>query len=147
MEETTTVFGGFQSARVRLEAVFEIETNLPAIAQVFRALQAEAGTRVLTRTHGEGIVRIATRRLNLRPVEARIDHAIKRNFGSHRGAGQRTENGDCSKSLFHLRDLQNKFRKLLKAFAGTRPHFQPPSLFMRRPHSSIRLRNSPTLRQ
>lgn len=46
-----------ESAVVRLEAVFKVEANLVAVAEIFRALQAEAGAGVLTGTHAEAVGR------------------------------------------------------------------------------------------
>ena len=94
-----------ESAVVSLEAVFKVEANLVAVAEIFRALQAEAGAGVLTGTHAEAVGRgLAV--VDLRPVETEVNETIELNVGSESRAGKGTENGDGSERLLeHLHFL------------------------------------------
>lgn len=69
-------------AVVSVEAVFENEADLRAVAEVFRALQAEARTGVLTGLHIKRIDGILTINLVVCVVEAKVGLTVKRNIGS-----------------------------------------------------------------
>ena len=100
---------GAESARVTGEAVFENEAHLVAVAEVFRALQAEAGTGVLARFFRNLVGRDGTV-IEVLIVEAEVDLTVEGNVSSHSRTGKRAENGDSSESLFHLRILQKEIR-------------------------------------
>ena len=87
-----------ESAVVSLEAVFKVEANLVAVAEIFRALQAEAGTGVLTRGHGEAVGR-GRAVVRLRSVETEVNDTVELNVSSESRTCEGTENGDGSERL------------------------------------------------
>ena len=94
---------GLEFAGVSLEAVFELEAHLHAVAEVFRTLDAEAGSGVQTVFHGErvginhGLVEDGDF-VGL-VLEARVDLAVHRNFSGLNGESGSAENGDSDKRL------------------------------------------------
>ena len=93
MEEAAALIKG---TVVSVECVFKHETNRIAVAEVFRTLQAETGTGVLTGGQGEliGLDTIGIFRVG--PVHAEVDETIELNVGSESRAGKGTESGDGS---------------------------------------------------
>ena len=89
-------------AVVTIEAAFELEAHLIAVAEVFRTLQAPAVARIPTGLHIERIDSLFARILRVDVFEAGIESAVKRHVSSHCRAGKSAENGERSKSLFHF---------------------------------------------
>ena len=96
MEEAAALIKG---TVVSVECVFKHETNRIAVAEVFRTLQAETGTGVLTGGQGEliGLDTIGIFRVG--PVHAEVDETIELNVSSESRASKGTENGDSGESL------------------------------------------------
>ena len=89
-------------AVVSVEAVFKDETHLHAVAEVFDALQAEAGAGLHALSHFERIrIGRAVVVVHVRVLETEVDHAVERDIGSHGGAGKSAEHSESSKSLLH----------------------------------------------
>ena len=118
--------GGLEFAGVGLEAVFELEAHLHAVAEVFRTLDAEAGGGVQTVFHGErvgiGHGLVAFGNFIGLELEARVNLAVHRNVGGLNGESGSAENGDSDKRLLeHNLVIQTKgkiWESLLFAWLG-----------------------------
>ena len=98
VEETT---GRLERAIIRLEAVFELEANLQAIAEIFRTLEAEAADGVDAAVKSELVhfeigSRITISDVVVRVHQTSVDNTVHRNLRSHGSAGKSAENGDSS---------------------------------------------------
>ena len=93
-----------ERARIGIETVFKDEAELEAVAEVFRALQAEARAGVLAGHHLERVVRvdILSVAVNVLIVEAVVDQAVERDISGSSGTGKSAEDSESSKSLFHF---------------------------------------------
>ena len=95
-----------ESTRIGLEAVFEIEANLHAVAELFRALDAEAVARIDAAIKAERVSsfgrRITVGLIFVRVHQTGVDHTVHRDIGRKSGTGKRAENGDsCERFLKH----------------------------------------------
>ena len=84
---------------IGVEAVFERETDLEAVAEVFFTLHAEAAGGVLAGAHVELINVFAIALVRGGVAEARVDDAVHRDIGGKGGTGEGAENGDSGESL------------------------------------------------
>ena len=99
-----------EGARAGLEAVFKLEAHRHAVAEVFRAADAEAGGGVCARFHAEGVdfgagaADAVDGRTGFTVLieKARIDDTVHRDLGSHGSAGKSAENGESDKTLLHF---------------------------------------------
>ena len=95
--------GGLEFAGVGLEAVFELEANLHAVAEVFSALDAKTGSGVAARFHGErvgiNLGFVANGDFVGLELKARVDLAVHRDVGGLNGESGSAENGDSDKRL------------------------------------------------
>ena len=100
-----TIAVRIKRAVVRVKTVFEDETNLHAVAEVFRTLDAEAATRVVTGGHLERrfVVNRNTVELivniNVLINETRVDTTVDLDVSSHGGTGEGAEGGDSNQRL------------------------------------------------
>ena len=92
------------SAVIGGKAVFQNKADRQAVAQIFRALEAETGAGRHARFHREAIGGILVRHVDIgmQILQAGIDEAVKLNVRSQSGTGKSAENGDSSQSLFHV---------------------------------------------
>ena len=92
-------------ASVGVKAVFENEADRQAVAEVFRALQAEARTGSHAGLHLEGIrgVDVGHIGVDVGIQKARINDTVELNVSGQSRAGKRAESGDSSQSLFHVK--------------------------------------------
>ena len=93
-----------EGAVIGVEAVFEHKAHLKAVAEVFRALEAEARARVVARGHFECVDGVLVRlvAVGVRVAQAEVNLTVKGDVGSESGAGEGAENSKSSKGLFHL---------------------------------------------
>lgn len=95
--------GGLEFAGVGLEAVFELEAHLHAVAEVFRTLDAEAGGGVATVFHGERVFIdhgvVADGDFTGLVLETQVNLAVHRDVGGLNGESGSAENGDSDKRL------------------------------------------------
>ena len=118
--------GGLEFAGVGLEAVFELEAHLHAVAEVFRTLDAEAGGRVATVFHGERVFidhgLVADGDFTGLVLETQVNLAVHRDVGGLNGESGSAENGDSDKRLLeHNLVIQIKgkiWESLLFAWLG-----------------------------
>ena len=100
-----TILG--ERAVISIEAAFELEADLQAVAEVFNALDAPtgAGVNAALEAEGVGIFRGAVDLLMVRVVveEAVINHAVKRDVSSGSCTGKSAEHRESSKGLLHFR--------------------------------------------
>ena len=96
---------GLECAGIGLEAVFKLEADLEAVAEFFRALQAEAGGGGDAGVHGEVVdvsLGVVSKGL-VRVDEARVDDAEEGHVSSGGIAGGNAENGERGERLLeHL---------------------------------------------
>ena len=96
---------GLECAGIGLEAVFELEADLEAVAEFFRALQAEAGGGGDAGVHGEVVdvsLGVVSKGL-VRVDKARVDDAEEGHISSGGIAGGSAENGERGERLLeHL---------------------------------------------
>ena|GEM_PF-5626895 len=92
-------------AGITIEAAFELEADLIAVAKVFSALQTPAIARIPTSLHIERIVADGitqeTGRLFMEVFKTGIESAVKRHVSGHGRAGKNAENGESGERLFH----------------------------------------------
>ena len=142
---TEEVIVVFQGTVIAVELVFQNETNRQSVAEVFRALKAEAGTGLHTGFHRELVNRInaLTGSVDIHVAaqitNTGIDNTVELNVSSQSGAGESTKNCNSSQSLFHdfyllvlFQDLQGKNWFLQK------PPDRNMSYGLLQRHSSIR---------
>ena len=92
------IFGFIDISRF-IPGVVALALNSSAyVAEIFRALQAEARAGVLTGTHAEAVGR-GRALVDLRPVETEVNETIELNVSSESRASKGTENGDSGESL------------------------------------------------
>ena len=93
-----------EAAVVGIEAVFKNEAHLQAVAEVFRALEAEAGAGVVAARHFERIngVLVGLVAVNVGVTEAEVGTAVERHVGGKGGAGKGAEDCKSCKGLFHF---------------------------------------------
>ena len=84
---------------IGVEAVFEREADLEAVAEVFFTFHAEAGGGVLAGAHVELINVFAITLVRGGVAEARVDDAVHRDIGGKGGTGEGAKNGDSGESL------------------------------------------------
>ena len=96
-EETAVIV---ERAIVSLEAVFEHETDLNAVAEVFFTLQAETGTGVRAGVHRELVSGIVNTVVGVDIVDAEVDDAVDRNVSSKSRTSEGAEDSESSKSFF-----------------------------------------------
>ena len=91
-----------QSPRIGAEAVFKHEADLEAVAEVFGALEADAGTDVLAREHLEARFGRAVDGVVLLPRHAVVEYAVDLHVGGE-GAGRRKKAAEREgeQSAFH----------------------------------------------
>ena len=88
----------------------KLEAHRHAVAEVFRAADAEAGGGVRARFHAEGVdfgagaADAVDGRTGFTVLieKARIDDTVHRDVGSHGSAGKSAENGESDKTLLHF---------------------------------------------
>ena len=92
-------------AGITIEAAFELEADLIAVAKVFRALQAPAVARIPTGLQVKRIIldrgAVKVGRLMMEIFKTGIESAVKRHVSGHGRAGKNAENGESGERLFH----------------------------------------------
>ena len=106
--EELVVISTAHGTRIGLEAVFELEAHRVAVAQIFRALEAELGSTENAGIHRELIgvltveflrVRTAERRVVVH--EARVNRTVNRHVGGKSRRGKSGSHGHREKLLLH----------------------------------------------
>jgi hypothetical protein len=91
------------SAGVSGEAIFQNEANREAVAEIFRAFEAEAGAGLHAGIHAKGVGSISgTVQINVAVGQTFVNDTVELNISSESRTGKSAENGNCSKSLFHF---------------------------------------------
>ncbi len=90
-----------ERAVVDVEAVFKHEAHGHAVAEVFRALHAPAAAGREARLHRKVVVVINVRfvLIDVLILQAGVNAAVKRNFGSGRNTRKGAEDGENSQTL------------------------------------------------
>ena len=92
-------------AVVTIEAAFELEADLIAVAEVFGTLQAPAVARIPTGLHVKRVAlfggTVILGGLLVEVFKAGIESAVKRHVSGHGRAGKNAENGESGERLFH----------------------------------------------
>lgn len=100
-----------ERAVVSVEGIFELEADRQAVAEFFRALEAEAGAGVDAGVEAEGVgLRGGIARFELGMVvhQAKVSNTVKGDIGSGGITGGNAENGERGKRLLeHLSLLHN----------------------------------------
>ena len=107
-EETATVV---DRTVVGIKTVFKNKTHLHAVAEIFRTLQTEAGTRIHAGAHREAVTSIFVGDITVRVliVKTVVDQAVKRDVGSDRRAGKSADGGHSKQRLLqHFHSLMSR---------------------------------------